>query len=391
MDFFSRQQLIQEWKQGPLSQGRVLVAGRGWEGCATVWALTGLGVGEILWLGPPEQATERFARFLVDNLSPGLGVEISEYSFAPIHSSDLTWVLLERPPNLVLSSGGSRLQDLLHLNCTSNRIPHLRLSSGRECLPSGLLAAALAVDQAAASLGALPPTNFENGSFSLSVPSVPKALVAIVGVGAVGTYAAAALAERGIDLLLIDFDSVESSNLNRQGFFSAIDVSRGSFKSVAAASRIRELFPEATVEAKVGRVTRGSRSVFESPCAAIVSCVDNAESRLSIGTSLGLPVIQAGTDIFSADCYVQVPGSPLLDEQMYGALTRAAAAEAVRSNRCSADPAYVVPGMVAGALAASRTLDLLAKRTAPCSIHWRRGTVPCQRVPTHHELSWPSR
>src|SRR5437868_15355526 len=57
----------------------------------------------------------------------------------------------------------------------------------------------------------------------------------LVGVGAIGTYLATLVAvlRRG-EHLLVDFDRIEGSNLNRQGLFTVADASSQAYKSLAA-------------------------------------------------------------------------------------------------------------------------------------------------------------
>jgi tRNA A37 threonylcarbamoyladenosine dehydratase len=70
-----------------------------------------------------------------------------------------------------------------------------------------------------------------------------NATVMVVGCGAVGSFAIEALARSGVGhLILIDFDSIEESNINRQLF--ALDSTVGMPKVDVAAARIRDINPE---------------------------------------------------------------------------------------------------------------------------------------------------
>ena len=57
MDRFDRQRRIAGWDQARIERARVLVCGRGWVGTFTVWGLASLGVGEILWVGRPDNGS----------------------------------------------------------------------------------------------------------------------------------------------------------------------------------------------------------------------------------------------------------------------------------------------------------------------------------------------
>src|SRR5262249_297889 len=161
-------------------------------------------------------------------------------------------------------------------------------------------------------------------------------------------------------LHLIDFDQVEESNLNRQGLFTRSDVQNRSPKSLAARQALARLFPQVRLSAEVRRVGADYQAELarrKPRPAAPLSAVDNARTRLvmqSVGHGLKLPVVQCGTDLFAADCFTQEAAGRLLDEQMHGALSKAAAGEVPRDRPggCAADPSYVVPGMMAAALMA---------------------------------------
>lgn len=75
-----------------------------------------------------------------------------------------------------------------------------------------------------------------------------QAMVTIVGLGAVGGYAAEGLARAGIgQLRLVDFDTIQPSNINRQ--ILALESSIGQAKVVVAKERINLINPECQVEA----------------------------------------------------------------------------------------------------------------------------------------------
>ena len=72
--------------------------------------------------------------------------------------------------------------------------------------------------------------------------------VLIVGVGGVGSYAAEAIARAGVGrITLMDGDSVQPSNLNRQ--LVALTSTLGRNKAEVMAERIRDIDPETEVTA----------------------------------------------------------------------------------------------------------------------------------------------
>lgn len=77
---------------------------------------------------------------------------------------------------------------------------------------------------------------------------IRAARVAVVGLGAVGSYATEALARARVGALrLVDFDVVQESNLNRQLF--ALHSTLGRPKVEVAAARVADIHPACAVEA----------------------------------------------------------------------------------------------------------------------------------------------
>ena len=71
--------------------------------------------------------------------------------------------------------------------------------------------------------------------------------VMIVGLGAVGGYALEAIARSGVGhIVLVDFDSFDITNINRQ--LLATEVSIGHFKTEVAAERIAQINPNCKIE-----------------------------------------------------------------------------------------------------------------------------------------------
>lgn len=79
------------------------------------------------------------------------------------------------------------------------------------------------------------------------------ARIAVLGVGGLGGWSALNLACCGVgEMLLVDFDQVERSNLNRQVLYTEADIGRD--KAVAAAERLEAFNSSMRVEAKVQRL-----------------------------------------------------------------------------------------------------------------------------------------
>ncbi len=81
-----------------------------------------------------------------------------------------------------------------------------------------------------------------------AINKLQRSTVMVVGCGAVGSFAIEALARSGVGhIILIDFDKVEESNINRQLF--ALDSCIGKSKVEVAKQRIYDINPNITVDA----------------------------------------------------------------------------------------------------------------------------------------------
>ena len=79
-----------------------------------------------------------------------------------------------------------------------------------------------------------------------AMEKLKNATVMVVGCGAVGSFAVEALARSGVGhIILVDFDVVEESNINRQIF--ALNSTIGNPKVVVAAARVHDINPDAQV------------------------------------------------------------------------------------------------------------------------------------------------
>jgi molybdopterin/thiamine biosynthesis adenylyltransferase len=103
--------------------------------------------------------------------------------------------------------------------------------------------------------------------------------VAIVGCGATGSAAAALLARAGIgELVIIDRDYVEASNLQRQILFDESDAAESLPKAIAAKNRIASFNADVKVEAHASDLTPANVSLLDG-AHLILDGTDNFETR----------------------------------------------------------------------------------------------------------------
>lgn len=101
--------------------------------------------------------------------------------------------------------------------------------------------------------------------------------VAICGLGGLGSHVSNALARAGVGrLILLDFDSVDVSNLHRQQY-QADQI--GQPKALACADNLRAIAPYVELEPHVVRLTEGNLPALLSSAKIICECFDNAEQK----------------------------------------------------------------------------------------------------------------
>lgn len=105
-----------------------------------------------------------------------------------------------------------------------------------------------------------------------------RATVAIVGAGALGSTAAMYLGASGIGTLrLVDFDSVDISNLQRQLTYTTDDL--GGSKVQLLAQRVAQLNPDVTVEVHEQLLNAANIDSFVSGADIIVEGSDNPATK----------------------------------------------------------------------------------------------------------------
>ena len=116
-----------------------------------------------------------------------------------------------------------------------------------------------------------------------------SAVVAICGLGGLGSGIASALARAGIGkLILIDFDRVDITNLHRQQY-KADQI--GQHKTDALAENLREIAPYLELETHTVRLTEDNAAELLHSADIICEAFDDAEAKAMLTESVltGLP------------------------------------------------------------------------------------------------------
>lgn len=148
--------------------------------------------------------------------------------------------------------------------------------------------------------------------------------VAVVGIGALGTVSANALARAGVGFLrLIDRDLVDLSNLQRQVLFTEEDAAEGRPKAVAAADFLRRVNSEIHLEAVAREVSSRNVESLIRDVDVVVDGSDNFELRYLLNDAcvkLGIPWVYGGAvGAYGATMSI-VPGKTACLHCFYGTM-----------------------------------------------------------------------
>lgn len=111
--------------------------------------------------------------------------------------------------------------------------------------------------------------------------ALARAHVVMIGCGGIGSPALQYLAGAGVGrLTLIDSDTVDASNLQRQTIFAQADI--GAPKAERAADWVRRFDPAIAVEAVAARVTPGNARQLVAGASLVLDGCDNFATRLAV-------------------------------------------------------------------------------------------------------------
>ena len=135
---------------------------------------------------------------------------------------------------------------------------------------------------------------------------ISKNSAVIIGCGGLGTNAAVHLAGAGIGrLLLVDYDTVEERNLNRQFFYTKKDTGRE--KCALLAKRLGAYAPETEINYHFGKYEKALADGYE----IVIIAVDNIETRRQVNAlckESKTPCVNGSINGFFGTAYLYIPG-----------------------------------------------------------------------------------
>lgn len=134
--------------------------------------------------------------------------------------------------------------------------------------------------------------------------------IVIVGLGGLGSNCANLLARAGIGkLILIDHDSVDETNIQRQTLYSEKDI--GKPKAGLASQYLKEINSELEVEVSISKIDEINMDILKSDI--ILDCTDNLETRRLINRYClknKIPWVHASCVRDIGEVYTILPNKP---------------------------------------------------------------------------------
>jgi len=130
------------------------------------------------------------------------------------------------------------------------------------------------------------------------IKALGNARVAVIGLGAVGSFAVEALARSGVGYLrLVDFDIVQASNINRQIF--ALSSTVGLPKADVARARVLDIFPGCRVDTRLEFFSEETASSIldapaDEPLDFVIDAIDSLLSKVNLIVACrnrGIPIV----------------------------------------------------------------------------------------------------
>jgi molybdopterin/thiamine biosynthesis adenylyltransferase len=141
---------------------------------------------------------------------------------------------------------------------------------------------------------------------------IRTAHVLVIGAGALGNEILKNLALLGFtNIVVVDLDSIEASNLSRSILYRSADVGRR--KADAAAEAVRSIFPQTRVRAITADVVHGLGLGLFGWADLVLAGLDNREARLWINRAcwkMNRPWIDGAIEGINGVARVFIPGTP---------------------------------------------------------------------------------
>jgi molybdopterin/thiamine biosynthesis adenylyltransferase len=139
--------------------------------------------------------------------------------------------------------------------------------------------------------------------------TIERARIMVVGAGALGNEVLKNLALLGAGhLLVVDFDTIEASNLTRSILYRLDD--RGRSKADVAAERIRQINPDVKIIPWKGDIAHDVGTGVFRQMDLVIGCLDNRDARLAVNRAcwrVGVPWVDGALNVADGSVRVFIP------------------------------------------------------------------------------------
>ena len=201
------------------------------------------------------------------------------------------------------------------------------------------------------------------------IDRLKQANVMVVGCGALGNEVLKNLVLFGVGhLVIVDFDTVEATNMTRSVLFRREDAKANRPKVLVAAARLRELNPSVQILPICGDIGHDVGLGLLRRMDVVVGCVDNRWARYCLNRlcmRAGVPWVDGGIDALEGTARVFAPGKNcyacnLGPEALKDLSYRLSCSSAIRRNeQAGRAPTTPVIASIIGAVQAQETVKLL--------------------------------
>lgn len=419
---YNRQELIEGWNQGKIKRARIAVLGSGTLANFTLSSLVSLGFGNVEMYDNAHQNGSDYGEFLLNltaknrfkveslekilsKVNPlvrvkGIDAKIDSLPLAQImgtpdviidlsndsksQKNALEYGAAKNVPVLIAAADSVRGELYFRLpNTKSNEVNLGRYQNQKQgAIPSEVLGGIITeevrkivmpfnendkpIDVLSYSLANTGRFNSDDNQ-KIDLASLKNKKVLVVGAGALGNFAGLGLALAGVGHIdILDFDTVETTNLNRQLLFYE---SVGDEKSRALAKKLQNINPNVKINGISGKLDESYVGYFreiKNRPDLILDCVDRFGTRAIINyfaVRYGIPLISGGTNPSAGQVVVYNPGeSACLDCKL--SVDKALGKErAAHSCIHAAEPSVIMTNGVIGGLMTAEAVSLLASES----------------------------
>lgn len=189
--------------------------------------------------------------------------------------------------------------------------------------------------------------------------------VCVIGAGGVKTTLLTALAAAGVGTIdIIEFDTVELSNLNRQTLFTTADIGRP--KGEVARERLQALNPDITITWINEKITPETIAKLVQGYDIVVEGGESPDGRNLVNThclQTGLPFVHASAQFNYGYCFTVIPA------QQSACFACYFPTDHTREATTGAVPVNVLATQISGSLGAAEVIKYLMGHTASLQVN----------------------